>query len=139
MSEKKPIRALIVEDSEFDARMLINVLKQGGYDPYFQLVETGPAMRAALQQECWQVVLADYNLPEFSAPAALRLLQESGLDIPFIVVSGGIGEDIAVGIMKAGASDYLMKGNLARLVPAVERELREASIRAARRDAEAAL
>src|SRR5439155_4305359 len=87
----------------------------------------------------WDVVLSDYNMPEFSAPAALKTLQDSGLDLPFIIISGGIGEDVAVAAMKAGAHDYLMKGNLARLAPAVERELREAATRAARRQAEDAL
>jgi PAS domain S-box-containing protein len=85
------------------------------------------------------MILADYNLPEFDAPAALKILQETGFDLPFIIVSGGIGEDIAVSAMKAGAHDYLMKGNLNRLVPAVERELREAANRASQREAKRAL
>src|SRR5207247_11450431 len=85
------------------------------------------------------VVPSDYNLPKFNAPAALNILRESGLDLPFIIVSGGIGEDVAVAAMKAGAHDYLMKGNLHRLVPAVERELREASNRASQREAKKAL
>ncbi|MBI3879951.1 MAG: SpoIIE family protein phosphatase [Verrucomicrobia bacterium] len=135
----QPLRVLIVEDSEFDARVLVNLLKRGGYDPAHQRVETADQFRAALAAEPWQIILSDYNLPTFSAPDALRLLQESGRDIPFIVISGGIGEDIAVAMMKGGASDYLMKGNLARLVPAVERELREAEVRAARRQAEQGL
>lgn len=135
---KIPLRVLIVEDSEFDARILINVLKKGGYDPVYERVETRAAMEAALKSKTWDVILSDYNMPEFSAPEALNLLQESGLDLPFIIVSGGIGEDTAVAAMKAGAHDYLMKGNLARLAPAVERELREAASRAARRQAEEA-
>ena len=96
-------------------------------------------MRDALQNETWEVVLSDYNLPDFNAPEALRLLQETGLDLPFVIISGGIGEDVAVASMKAGAHDYLMKGNLARLVPAVEREMREAEVRRGRRLAEEAL
>lgn len=136
---KTPLRVLIVEDSEFDARILVNVLRKGGYDPNFLRVETAAAMTEALKNAPWDVVLADYNLPSFSAPAALAVLQESGIDLPFIIISGGIGEDTAVAAMKAGAHDYLMKGNLARLVPAVEREIRETSIRAARRQAEQAL
>ncbi|MCL4179322.1 MAG: SpoIIE family protein phosphatase [Verrucomicrobia bacterium] len=136
---KKPIRVLVVEDSEFDARILIGTLKQGGYDPIWRRVESASTMREALQNETWEVVLSDYNLPEFSAPDALRLLQESGLDLPFVIISGGIGEDVAVASMKAGAHDYLMKGNLARLVPAVEREMREAEVRHGRRRAEEAL
>jgi PAS domain S-box-containing protein len=136
---KVPLRALIVEDSEFDARMLLSVLRKGGYDPAHRRVQTAEEMRQALAAQPWDVILADYNMPEFSAPEALKVLQASGLDIPFLIVSGGIGEDIAVAAMKAGAHDYLMKGNLARLAPAVERELREAAVRAARRHAEASL
>jgi sigma-B regulation protein RsbU (phosphoserine phosphatase) len=136
---KKPIRVLVVEDSEFDARILIGTLKQGGYDPVWKRVENAQAMGDALSKESWDVVLSDYNLPEFSAPAALRLLQQTGLELPFIIISGGIGEDVAVASMKAGAHDYLMKGNLARLVPAVEREMREAEVRWGRRQAEEAL
>ncbi|MED6315485.1 MAG: response regulator, partial [Verrucomicrobiota bacterium] len=132
-SVKRPLHVLVVEDSEFDARMLVGLLQAGGFSPEYERVETAFAMRTALAQTTWQVILADYNLPEFNAPEALELLQESQLDIPFIIVSGGIGEDTAVAAMKLGAHDYLMKGNLARLVPAVERELRDASVRASRR------
>ncbi len=134
-----PLRVLIIEDSEFDARMLVSVLRKGGYDPAFERVETAGQMKAALAAQSWEVILSDYNMPQFSALEALSLLQQSGLDLPFIVVSGGIGEDTAVAAMKAGAHDYLMKGNLARLAPAVERELREAISRAARRQAEASV
>lgn len=133
---KKALRTLIVEDSEFDAMMLVNVLRKGGYKPEHIRVETASGMQDALRDKEWELILADYNLPEFSAPEALKLLQWSGQDIPFIIISGGIGEDVAVEAMKAGAHDYLMKGNLARLVPAVERELREAEERKRRRVAE---
>src|SRR6185295_11526915 len=109
------------------------------YDVAFDRVETADSMQAALAGKSWDIILADYNLPEFNAPAALKLLQESGLDLPFIIVSGGIGEDIAVASMKAGAHDYLMKGNLNRLAPAVERELREAANRSGQRAAKQAL
>src|SRR5207248_4420806 len=102
-------------------------------------VESETAVRAALATKSWDIILADYNLPEFDALAALRILQDSNLDLPFIIVSGGIGEDIAVSAMKAGAHDYLMKGNLSRLMPAVERELREAANRAGQREAKNAL
>ena len=139
MSQKESLRVLIIEDSEFDARILVNLLKQGGYEPQFQRVDTLPDFKAMLMERAWDVILADYNLPTFNAPAALKVLQETGLDLPFIIVSGGIGEDTAVAAMKAGAHDYLMKGNLARLVPAVERELREAETRVARKQVEAAL
>lgn len=133
---KTPLRVLIVEDSEFDARILVTVLRKGGYEPQFKRVETAQALTSALAEEAWEIVLSDYNLPGFNAPAALQILQTSGQDIPFIVISGGIGEDMAVAMMKAGAHDYLMKGSLARLVPAVERELRDAATRTARRKAE---
>jgi len=133
---RTPLRVLVVEDSEFDARILVNVLRQGGYEPKWQRVETAGQMTKALKEEVWEVILADYNLPEFSAPEALKLLQDSGIDLPFIIISGGIGEDIAVAAMKAGAHDYFMKGQLTRLVAAVERELRETKVRAARRKAE---
>ena len=109
---KRPLRVLVVEDSEFDARMLVGLLRAGGFEPEFERVETAGAMREALGQVPWEVILADYNLPEFSAPEALEMLQESQLDIPFIIVSGGIGEDTAVAAMKSGAHDYLMKGCL---------------------------
>src|SRR6266496_481360 len=137
--QKTPLRVLIIEDSEFDARILVNTLRQGGYQPTFQRVETAAALSAALKEQAWDIILSDYNMPNFSAPDALKIVQESGLDLPFLIISGGIGEDVAVAAMKAGANDYLMKGNLARLAPAVERELREAVIRAARRRAEEAL
>lgn len=136
---KKPIRVLVVEDSEFDARILVATLKQGGYEPNWKRVEKTEEMVEALEEESWDIVLSDYNLPVFSAPEALQLLQKSGLDLPFIIISGGIGEDVAVAAMKAGAHDYLMKGTLARLVPAVEREMREAEVRRGRRLAEDAL
>ncbi|HYE30689.1 MAG TPA: SpoIIE family protein phosphatase [Methylomirabilota bacterium] len=129
----KPLRVLLLEDSEFDAQLLVSLLKKGGYDPHYIRVETAEQFTSALQNERWDVILADYNLPQFSAPAALALLQQSGLDVPFIIVSGGIGENTAVAAMKAGAHDYLMKGNLARLVPAVDRELREADNRAGKK------
>ena len=132
---KLPLSVLVVEDSEFDARMLVGLLKSGGFIPTFKRVETASEMVEALNHEKWEVILADYNLPEFSAPKALEVLRNTKLDIPFIIVSGGIGEDTAVAAMRAGANDYLMKGNLARLVPAVERELRDAAVRVSRRKA----
>jgi PAS domain S-box-containing protein len=133
---KPPLRVLIVEDSEFDAQMMVGLLRKAGYEITSQRVETAEAMQGALSSCDWDIVLADYNLPQFNAPAALDLLKASGFDLPFIIVSGGIGEDIAVAAMKAGAHDYMMKGNLQRLVPAVERELREAANRASQRASE---
>ncbi len=131
-----PLRVLIVEDSEDDAELLLYELERHGYDPISERVDTPVAMNAALDKQLWDIVIADYTMPSFSAPDALKLLKERGLDLPFIIVSGTIGEDIAVAAMKAGAHDYLMKGKLARLVPAVERELREAIERCKRRKAE---
>ncbi len=136
---KTSLRVLVVEDSEFDAQIMVTLLRKGGYDVSQQRVENAEDFRAALKDRSWQLILADYNLPTFSAPAALEILRESGIDIPFIIVSGGIGEDIAVASMKAGAHDYLMKGNLQRLAPAVERELREAANRASQREAKQAV
>lgn len=136
---KQSLRVLIVEDSEFDAQIMVALLRKGGYDVAFERVENADTMRAALKARTWQLILADYNLPAFNAPAALEIVKDSGLDLPFIIVSGGIGEDIAVACMKAGAHDYLMKGNLHRLAPAVERELREAANRASQRDAKRAV
>lgn len=135
----KPLRVLIVEDIEDHAELLVNVLKRGGYSPTYERVDTSTAMNAALDKEQWDIIIADYSLPCFSADAALKILQEKGLDLPFIIVSGNIGEETAVSAMKAGAHDYLMKGKLARLVPAIERELREAEVRRERRRAEQTL
>jgi PAS domain S-box-containing protein len=131
-----PLRVLIVEDSEDDAELLVYELERGGYELIYERVDTPEAMNAALDKQLWDIVIADYTLPSFSAPAALTLLKERAIDLPFIIVSGTIGEDIAVAAMKLGAHDYLMKGKLARLAPAVERELREANERRKRRVAE---
>ncbi len=131
-----PLKVLIVEDSEDDAALLLRQLKRGGYEPAWERVDTAEAMRSALQEGTWDVVIADYSMPRFSAPAALKLLKEFGLDIPLIVVSGTVGEDVAVATMRAGAHDYLLKDSLTRLAPAVERELREVEVRKARKQAE---
>src|SRR5881628_2728346 len=128
----KPLRVLIVEDSEDDAVLLLRELQQGGYAPAFERVDTPEAMSAALDQQKWELVLADWSMPRFSGLTALDLLKDKGLDVPFIIVSGVIGEETAVVAMKAGAHDYLMKNNLKRLCPAIERELREARDRRAR-------
>ena len=135
----KPLRCLIVEDSEDDALLVLRQLRGGGYDVTSERVETAEAMRAALDRQPWDIVIADYKMPHFSGLAALELLKASGKDVPFIIVSGTIGEDLAVAAMKAGAQDYIMKGNLPRLVPAVERELNEVVERRARKRAEMAL
>lgn len=124
-----PLRLLLVEDSEDDAMLLTRELRRGNYDPVYERVDTAAAMSEALDREQWEIVIADYAMPQFSGISALQVLQQKQLDLPFIIVSGTIGEDVAVGAMKAGAHDYMNKDNLARLVPAVERELREAKVR----------
>lgn len=134
----KPLRVLIVEDSEDDAELLLNELERSGYNPTYQRVDTADDMTTALEKEQWDIVLADYCLPRFSATAALTLLQKK-LDLPFIIVSANINDEIAVAAMKAGAHDYVMKGNLSRLVPAIERELQEAANRRSRQQIELAL
>jgi len=134
-----PLRLLLVEDSESDALLLVRQLRGAGYEPQFERVDTEAAMRAALDRQPWDLVISDYNMPHFSGTAALGLLREHGVDIPFIFVSGSIGEDVAVAAMKAGASDYVMKERLKRLAPAIERELREADVRRERRRAQDAV
>jgi PAS domain S-box-containing protein/putative nucleotidyltransferase with HDIG domain len=135
----KPLRVLIIEDSEDDTLLLIRELKRGGYEVDFERVETAEEMQLALHQKNWDLILSDYSMPEFNAPQALELLKASGLDLPFIISSGTIGEETAVAALKAGANDFLVKGKFARLVPAIERELREAESRRERRRAEAQL
>ncbi|MDQ5835355.1 MAG: PAS domain S-box protein, partial [Acidobacteriota bacterium] len=135
----KTLRVLHVEDSERDAALLSRHLARAGYDLTAERVETPEQMRAALDGRKWDVILCDYSMPHFSAPAALALLKETGLDIPFIIISGTVGEETAVEAMHSGADDYLMKDSLARLVPAIERGVQEAENRRARRLAEEAL
>ncbi|HEU5260212.1 MAG TPA: response regulator [Gemmatimonadales bacterium] len=132
-----PLRVLVVEDSEEDALLLVRVLKRGGYEPIYERVDTASAMKAALERQGWDLVIGDHSMPAFSSTAALALLRELGLDVPFICVSGTISEEQAVATMKAGASDYFAKGQLKRLLPAIARELREAKGRAALRVSEA--
>ena len=135
----RPLRALIVEDAEDDALLLVRSLKRAGYDLGYRQVDSAEAMAAALAEQEWDIVISDYSMPQFSALAALEELKKSGLDIPFIVLSGNIGEETAVESMRAGAHDYVMKGNTARLLPAIDRELREAAGRRERRRAEETL
>ncbi|MDA1220197.1 MAG: response regulator [Chloroflexi bacterium] len=124
-----PLRALIVEDSEDDVLTLIRQLNNGGYETCYKQVDTPDQMNKALDEETWDIIISDYNMPTFSAPAALKIFQKTNLDLPFIILSGAIGEDEAVASMKAGAHDYIMKGNVARLIPAIERELKDAEQR----------
>jgi signal transduction histidine kinase len=124
------LRVLIVEDNERDAALLIRELKRGGYDLAFERVETPEAMAAAIEQQVWDLVISDYAMPRFGAPAALAMVRKAGLDLPFIIVSGTVGEDVAVEAMRAGACDFMSKGEFTRLLPAIDRELREAALRA---------
>ncbi len=132
----RPLQVLVIEDSEDDAVLLEIELQRAGYAPVCLRVETPEALRAALAQQQWDLVISDYRLPRFDGLAALALVKEMGLDLPFIIVSGYITEETAVAAMKAGAHDYVMKDNLARLGPAVERELRDAEVRRARHRSE---
>jgi two-component system cell cycle sensor histidine kinase/response regulator CckA len=129
----RPLSVLVVEDSETDAELLLLELRQGGFDVTFERVETRASMKAALDRGMWDLIVSDYSLPAFDALDALSVLQKSGTDIPLIVVSGTIGEENAVAALQAGAADFIVKGKLARLLPAIERELREAKVRESRR------
>lgn len=131
-----PLRVLIIDDSDDDVQMILRTMRKGGFSASFRRIETAQAMQEALEREPWDIVLCDYVMPQFSAPQALAVFQQHSFDIPFIVVSGAVGEDTAVEVMKAGAHDYVLKQNLIRLVPAIKRELREAEERSARRRAE---
>ncbi len=135
----KPLRVLVVEDSQEDAELLIQELRRSGYEPTYERVETAEALSAALDRQGWDIAFGDYSMPHFNGVAALKRLKERGLDIPFIFVSGTIGEDMAVEAMMNGASDYVIKGNLKRLLPAVDRELREAAVRRERKQSDEAL
>src|ERR1700730_11115994 len=134
-----PLRVLMVEDSEDDVRLLLHELRRGGFEPLHERVETAKALRAALARQDWDIVISDYTIPSFGGLAAFEIVRASGINLPFIFVSGTIGEDVAVATMKAGAHDYLLKGNLKRLVPAIQRELLEAAHRKERNRAEEAL
>ena len=133
------LRVLLVEDSREDALILLDALRTGGYEPVSRRVETADALREALNQESWDLLIVDSMLPRFSGLAALQAVREMGMDLPTIMISGQAGEEYAVEAMRAGAGDYILKGNFSRLVPAIERELREAEVRRERKQAEEAL
>lgn len=130
------LKVLIADDSEDDALLLVRQLKKGGLTCWFERVDTAEDMRVSLNRQHWDLVVTDHNMPAFSSSEALQLVKAIQPDTPVIVVSGAITDDVAVHSMKAGAQDYIMKDNLARLVPAVERELRETEHRNARKEAE---
>ncbi|PZO43612.1 MAG: two-component system response regulator [Shackletoniella antarctica] len=139
MTAAEPLKALIIEDSDNDLVLLLRELRRGGFDPTWVRAQTAADVRAALENDGWDVVFSDYQLPQFNAPAALEVLQQSGYDLPFIVVSGTVGEATAVDMMRAGAHDYVMKDNLSRLAEAVRREVREAHSRRDRRQSQTEL
>ncbi len=124
-----PLNLLLIEDSQDDAALVTRTLTRAGYDVVARQVCTAEALREAIDERPWDLAIADFTMPSFSGTAALTIIREAGIDLPFIFVSGTIGEHVAVAAMKDGAHDYIMKGNLARLAPAVERELREAAVR----------
>lgn len=130
------LRVLVVEDSENDAALMLKQLQRGGYETEFVRVDSATTMEAELDRQQWDIIICDYRIPGFGGMEALELYKQKGLDLPFILLSGQIGEDIAVAAMKSGAHDYILKGNMARLVPAVTRELREAATRRARRESD---
>ena len=132
----KPVDVLIVEDSEDDAKLALRALRGGGFEPTYRRVQTAAELETALAEKAWDAVLSDFNMPGFTGMDALGIFRAAGLDIPFILISGAIGEDTAVEAMKAGASDYVMKKTLARLASALKRELIETQMRAAHRQAQ---
>jgi diguanylate cyclase (GGDEF)-like protein len=131
-----PLRTLIIEDSEDDTALVLRELRRSGYAPEHERVETAEALGAALVKQSWDVIISDHSMPQLDGLRALQIVRQQGIDTPFIIVSGSIGEDVAVRAMKAGANDYIMKDKMARLVPAIERELMEAEARHAHRQSQ---
>ncbi len=131
-----PLRILLVEDLEDDALLVARALRRGGYAPIYERVDTLPDLEAALARSGWEIVISDYAMPQLDGMTVLGVVRTTAPELPVILVSGTIGEEVAVAAMKAGAADYVMKGNLTRLAPAIERELQEATSRRARRQAE---
>lgn len=129
----EPLRVLIAEDSEDDARLLLRQLRLSGYEPIYERVDTPEAMRAALEIPTWDVILCDYVMPRLSVSEALELCRQRGLTVPFIVTSGVFGEYLAARAIAAGAHDYIVKSDLARLVPAIERAREQVQLRRAAR------
>jgi PAS domain S-box-containing protein len=133
----KLLHVLVVEDSENDAELLLDEIREAGYEPMSERVQTAQELTAALARHSWDAILCDYVMPQFSAPDALQIVRAKHPEVPFIVVSGVFGEEAAVKMMKAGASDYLVKTSLSRLIPAIEREIENAHTHRARAQAEA--
>lgn len=126
---KKDIRILLIEDSEDDACLLLHQFNQAGYTPHCKRIDNASDLKTALENESWDVIISDYSLPSFTGHNALEILKETNLDLPFILVSGNIEDNIAISAMKSGAHDFLEKNNLSRLIPVIEREIAEAEIR----------
>lgn len=135
----KLLKLLLIEDSDDDAKLLLHEIQRAGYKVEFERVETAETMKSALTRQTWDLVICDYSLPKFDAPRALSILQSEGIDLPFIIVSGTIGEESAVEALIAGAHDFIIKGSPARLVPAIQRELKDAQTRRKQREADEAL
>src|SRR4051812_30644093 len=133
---RRSLRVLVVEDSEADSTLMMRALHRGGFEVTWERVDSAEQMENALAKAKWDLILADHSMPGFSAPEALALMHRRGLDLPFIIVSGYIDEETAVKAMRSGAHDYIMKDRLARLAPAVERELREAEVRRTMRESQ---
>jgi len=133
----KPLHILLIEDSEADAELLLAELRFKDYKPVHRRVQAPSELLAAVQQREWDVVISDYYLPQFSGPEALKIVQDAKIDVPFIMISGICGEEVAVQVMKAGADDFILKGNFARLGPAIEREMAAARLRREKAKADA--
>jgi two-component system cell cycle sensor histidine kinase/response regulator CckA len=131
-----PLRVLIIEDSENDCRLLLSALQRGGYDVSHKRVYDAEALGEGLEEAQWDIVISDYSMPGFKGTDALAMVRKKGLDVPFVFLSGTIGEETAVNAMRAGAQDYVIKGKAARLLPAIQRELREAEARHERKQLE---
>src|SRR5258708_4097194 len=138
-SSERPLRLLLVEDNEDDVDLLLRELRRGHFDVTWERVQTATAMRERLERSTWDLVVSDYSMPEFTALRAIAVLKESGIDLPFIVLSGTITEENAVETLRAGAHDFISKDKLARLLPAVQRPLREGEARKDRPPREQAL
>jgi PAS domain S-box-containing protein len=136
ITNPQSLRSLMVDDSESDVLLIIRELKKGGYNPYYERVETAAAMKKSLQEKQWDVILCDYKMPKFDASSAIALLKETNIDVPLIIISGTVGEETAVECMRLGAQDYIIKGNLFRLCPVIARELEESEVRNKQKQAE---
>src|SRR5208337_88463 len=119
ISNQQSLQVLMIDDSENDVLLIIRQLKKGGYNPVYERVETAAAMKKALKEKQWDIILCDYKMPKFNAPSAIAVLKSANIDIPLIIVSGTIGEDVAIECMRLGAHGYIMNGNLSRLCPVI--------------------